>query len=191
MFNVFEQPWTMLAVAVVTVPVLRVIFREKRYWWKWLLPLLLAGSGFALDFFVQTDLEKIKAVLQTAAMAVEQEKPDAFERIIAENYRDSYHNSKSRLMRRCRNKLSEPLAEKTIARVVSIQMADAGTTATVVFTMRILFDKQSEVYQNYRQLMFVKAKLQMQKEPAGNWLINRIEIIEIDRQPAKWQHINY
>ena len=188
----------MLILAIVTlfiVLMVRRIFPEKWHWWQLALPVLLIAAGLGLDYLVQTDTEKINAVINVALNAVEEEDPDAIETILADNYRDSYHLTKRTLMTHCRARLSVPLVEKNIKRIVSIDVSPSPyqgrgspPTATAIFTVRILFDKQSYVYQGFKTQMFVKMKLDLQKQH-NSWLISRAEILEIDRQLANWRHI--
>ena len=189
MFNIFEQPWSLLIAAVLTLCVmliLRRIYSEKRYWWQLLLPAVLAAAAFGLDLLVQTDLEKVKAVISTAVKAVEQENCDAIEAIISPGYSDSFHNTKERLMQHCRARLSEPLVDKAYKTILEIDVSPPA--ATVTFTVRIKFDRQSYVYE-FKRLMLTKVKLNLQKEQDNRWLINQAEILEIDRQPVDWRHI--
>ena len=180
----------MITAAVIVLLIL-LMFRwlspGKCRWWLWLLPVFLVVAAFGLDFLVETDLEKINAVINKGVKAVEDEDPDAIETVIADNYNDSYHSSKSVLMAHCREVLSEPLIEKNIKRIVSIDIQPPKATA--IFTVRILFDKQSYVYQSFKQQMLAKVKVDLQKQPDGRWLINRVELLEIDLHPAKWQNI--
>jgi hypothetical protein len=190
MFNCFENPWGLITIAVVAVLILlmfRSIFPEKRRWWQWLLPAFLVVAAFGLDFLVETDSEKINAVINKGVKAVEDENPDAIEQIIADNYADSYHSSKSVLMAHCREVLSEPLVEKNIKRTVSTTIQPPK--ATVIFTVRILFDKQSYVYQSFKSQMLTEVQADLQKQPDNCWLISRAELLKIDFQPADWQSI--
>ena len=190
MFNIFEQPWTLLIVAIVVLLamlMLRRILPEKRHWWQWLLPAFLSVAAFGADLLVQTNLEKINAVINTAVKAVEEENPDAIEAVISDNYRDSIHRTKNYLMARCRTWLSEPLVEKNIKRTVSIEKT--GPKATAIFTVRIIFDKRSYVYQGFKSQIRTKMKLDLQKEQDNRWLINQAEILNIDGQPFKWRDI--
>ncbi len=191
MFDVFERPWGLLIVAIVALPVLlmvRRIFPEKRHWWQLALPAFLAVAAFGLDLLVQTDLEKINLVIDTGVKAVEQENPDAIEPIISENYSDSSHRTKTALMRHCRRTLSEPLVEKNIRRIIQIDVSPSRTTAEATFTVRMVFDKRSYVYQSYKRIMLAKVKVNLQKEQS-KWLINQAELLELDRQPVDWQNI--
>jgi hypothetical protein len=201
MSAIFEQPWPLLITAATVfllILILRSILPEKRHTWQWLIPALLAAAAFGLDFLVETDLEKINAVIDIGVKAVEEENPDAIEAIIADNYSDSYHKTKDDLMYHCRTRLAEPLVEKNIKRIQAIEISprsgealrgDESPTATAVFTVRMLFDKRSSVYQSFKQQMHVKAELDLQKQPDGTWLITRAEILELDLRPVNWKDV--
>jgi hypothetical protein len=197
MFNFFEHPWGLIIIAIITLlilPMFRSIFPEKRRWWQWLLPVFLVVAAFGLDFLVETDLEKINAVIDKGVKAVEDEDPDAIEMIIADNYSDSYHSTKNALMAHWREMLSEPLFGKNIKRIVSIDLNPPK--ATVIFTVRVLFDPQSYVYQSFKQQLLAEVQANLEKQPDGlrlgtpygGWLINRVELLKIDFQPAGWQY---
>jgi hypothetical protein len=132
-------------------------------------------------------LEKINAVINKGVKAVEEENTYAIEMIIADNYSDSYHSTKSALMSHCRAILSEPLIEKNIKRIVSLNIQPPKATA--IFTVRILFDKQSYVYQSFKQQILTEVQADLQKQPDNRWLINRVELLKIDLHPAGWQAI--
>ena len=91
-------------------------------------------------------------------------------------------------MRHCRRRLSEPLVEKNIKRIVEIGVSPSKTTAEATFTIRIVFDKRSYVYQSYKRIMLAKVKANLQKEQ-DKWLINQAELLELDKLPVDWQNI--
>ena len=180
----------MLIVAILVLLVvlmLRRILPEKRHWGQWLLPAFLAVAAFGFDLLVKTDLEKINAVINTGIKAVEEENSDAIEAIISDNYHDSYHNTKKDLMERCRRRLSGPLVAKNKKRPPIIEISPPN--ATVVVTVIVHFDKQSSVYQDIQRLIQTKSKINLQKQQDGRWLINRVEILEINRQRVSWRDI--
>jgi len=186
MFDIFDQPWTLLIAAILVLLVmlmLRRIFPGKKHWGQLLLPAFLTAAAFGFDLLIKTDLEKINAVINTGIKAVEEENPDAIEAIISDNYRDSYHNTKKDLMEHCRARLSEPLVAKNKKRPPIIEIA--SPKATVTLTVIIHFDKQSHVYQDIR-LMWAKVKLDLQKGQDKRWLINRAEVLELNKQRANW-----
>ena len=189
MFNFFEQPWTLLTAAIIALLVLAIRWKkdpDKLRSWEMALPFVLAILAFGLDRFIQTDTEKIETLIAICARAIEQENCSAIEPLISPDYRDSYHYSKKSLIRHCRSRLSQPLIEKNVARIVSIERSDRK--AAILFTVNILFDKQSRVYQ-WQRMMLVKVKVDLKKQPDKKWLISRIEIVEINRQPAKWDYV--
>jgi hypothetical protein len=190
MFNIFEHPWGLITTAIIAsliLLVLRWLSPEKQKLHHWLLPVLLVITAFAADALVQTDKEKITAIIKTAVEAVEQEKSDVIDTIISNNYSDSYHYTKSRLMGRCKAWLSEPLVEKNVKRIINMQITPP--TATVTFTIRVIFEKQSVIYEAYKREIYTKLKVNLQKQPDQSWLINRTEILEIDRIPTSWKDI--
>lgn len=190
MFEIFEQPWTLLGVSVIALLVIltiRSVWPEKRRWWQLLIPAAIAIAAFGLDFFVQTDLEKINALIDTGIKAVEKEDCNAIAAIIAGNYRDSFHNSKKDLMSHCRVRLTPGLVTKNKKNACLVELSPPAATATIFIL--ITFSKDSYISQEYKPSLFLKAKLYLQKQLDKNWLITRAEVLEIDRQPVNWQQI--
>jgi len=189
MTNLFEQPWLLLSVAVIVLLVLVIVrdmLPQKHRWFLWLLPVLIAASAFALDFFIQTNNEKIKQVLAEAVKAVEDENVDALDPLISGDYQDSFHGSRQALLSHSRSQLSEPIIEKNVLRIVSLNIEPPN--AVVVFTVRVVFDAQGPIYEFRKQMVF---KLQADFRREGdNWLFARVELLEIDLQPVNWENMN-
>ena len=182
MFNFFEQPWTLTAVAIVTLLVILIARPPRKLWYLWLLPFLIGGIAFGLDYLVQTDPEMIRDVIKTAVKAAENENCSAIEPLISEHYRDSLHKRKSILLVHCNGQLSGPTILKTIRRVGKIDLQ--STTATVRFSVRVLFDPKSYVYEMKQQMLFsLEADFEKQND---RWLFTRIEIRKIDLMDANW-----
>ncbi|HUT31292.1 MAG TPA: hypothetical protein VMX13_15970 [Sedimentisphaerales bacterium] len=190
MFNIFEQPWTILLVAVIVSLVISVyhwLFPERKRWTHFLIPLIIAVVGLAGDFLVKTDPEKINALLKTGMKAVEEESADAVDAIIAPDYTDSAHNTKEDLMRYCRMMLSRPLVEKNKKWDLKVDVSPPNAAAT--FTVITRFEPQSYIYQSYMRSLVTKMELHLQKQPDKSWLITRAEILELNHQPANWRDI--
>ena len=190
MFEIFEQPWTLVGTAVLVLfgmLTFRSFFPEKRRWWQLFVPVLITVAAFGLDMLVQTDREKINSAINTAIKAVQQEDCSAIEAVIANNYSDSYHSTKKQLLDHCRRELSKPLVDKGKKTGLLIDITDSNAIA-ILFT-KIIFDKNSYISQNYKSFLQVKARLSLRKQPDKKWLISRIEILELDRQPTNWNHI--
>lgn len=190
MLDIFDQPFTLIGVSVLVlfgVLTFRSIFPEKRSRLQWLLPLFIIAAAFGTDYLVQTDLEKIDALIDTGIKAVANEDYRTIESIISENYSDSYHNSKESLMADCRRQLSQNLIEKNkkTNQLITISGPDAKAAVFLIIT----FDKDSFVSQNFVSFLQMKAELYLQKQADNEWLINRVEIREINRQSAGWNQI--
>ena len=162
----------------------RCVARKTR-WWFWLLPVGIAGSAFTIDFWVQTDAETIRSVIAQAVEAVEDEDVNGISPLISSDYHDSIHDSKESLLGYCRLSLSDPLIEKNVHRVVSLDIKTPAASA--VFTVRMVFDPKGPVYA-YRKIMLFKVQADFQKQ-GPDWFCTRIEILEVDMQPADWRHI--
>ena len=191
MFDFFEQPYTLIGVAVIVLFgffTYRSVVPEKRRWWHFLFPIFIAAGGIALDMLVQTDLEKINSAIKTVVKAIQEEDCDTLEAMVAEDYRDSYHSSKRELMAHCRRKLAPQLVEKNTKTSSLVKLSVPKATATIFMTT--IFDKNSFVSQNYKSFIFFKIQLRFQKQPDKTWLISRSELLEIDKLPAKWSNIN-
>jgi hypothetical protein len=190
MLNIFEQPWTLVGASVVVLLVMltiRSVLPEKRRWWQLLIPAAIAIGGFGLDFLVQTDLEKINSLLDTGTKAVEEEDCGSIAAIIADNYSDSFHATKSDLIAHCQKELSSTGIEKGKKRACLVELSPPTATATLFVTIR--FSKDSYVAQNYKSTISVKAKLNLEKQLDKNWLITRTEILEIDRIEFNWRKV--
>ena len=190
MLDFFEQPYTLIGAAILVlfgILTYRSVMPEKRRWWQLLLPVFVAVAAFGLDMLVQTDLEKINSVINTIIEAVEEEDCNAIEAIIAEDYRDSYHNTKRHLLTHCRRRLTPSLIEKNKKTASLVELSPPNAIATLF--MLTTFDKNSSISVNYKSFLFSKIEFHFRKQQDKTWLINRVEILELDRQPANWSRI--
>jgi hypothetical protein len=187
MTNIFEQPWLLLIVAGVVflgMAFFRDLLPPKRAWAFWLLPVVIAIAAFAIDYLVQTDKEKIEAVLAKACRAVEKEDIKAIAPLIWNNYSDSAHPSKQALLNHFQSRLDEPLIEKIVPVIISLDIKPAD--ATVVFTARVMFDPKGPVYE-YQKIMVFKLEANLTKDD-GKWFFSKVEITAINFQPAGWKN---
>lgn len=70
MFNIFQQPWTLLITAIVVWLTLLVIHGDSRLWWQTHLVIFLGVAVVALDFLVEVGLLKFSRVLTIIIQAV-------------------------------------------------------------------------------------------------------------------------
>ncbi|KPK42001.1 MAG: hypothetical protein AMJ65_08345 [Phycisphaerae bacterium SG8_4] len=191
MFDFFEQPYTLVGAAVLVlfgVLTFRSVLPEKRRFWQWLLPVVLAGGAFALDALVQTDAEQISGTIETGAAAFEAEDLAALGQVISDDYSDSIHSTKERLLFYCRETLSQSLVVK--ARIKGLKLMNVSdANATVMVFAQITFDKNSYVAANYKPSLLIKARLNLKKRPGVGWLISRVELEGLDGQSVGWRQI--
>jgi len=179
----------------------RRISPAKWRWWYFIIPLFLAVAAFGIDRLIQTDLEKIRAVIDRAEQAVKEENAAMLAGVISDSYRDSLHGSKETLMNSFKARFSEPLVEKTITRIASIDIEPSVLSATAIFTVRVVFEPQSYVY-DFKREALVKVELDLRKEPARrqsqtevppskitDWRIRRAELLELDLHPTNWRDV--
>jgi hypothetical protein len=131
-------------------------------------------------------LEKINSIIKTGIKAVEEEDANTLVTLLSPGYHDSFHNTKDDLMSYCMVLLCEPLVARNIKTDSLVKISSPAATAIVVVLTE--FDKQSYMYE-YKAYQFTKVKLYLEKGRDKNWLISRIEILEIDKKPLKWKHI--
>lgn len=191
MWNIFEQPWTLLITAAASALIIAVVLVFVNWKYKsllWLVPLLIAASAFIFDYAVDTDQEKITKTINAAVKAVEEENCDALAACVAEDYKDSIHRDKAALMLRCRSVLRPPLVYNIIDSILNVQIN--GSSAEVELLNRILFDEKSDAAYMTNAVV-VKIKINLQKQPDGDWLITNTEILTVNGQPAQWDNISY
>jgi hypothetical protein len=104
--------------------------------------------------------------------------------LIWKNYSDSVHPSKQALLEQFKLRLLEPVIEKIVPAIVSLDIKPAE--AKVEFTARVMFDPRGPVYE-YRKMMLFKLEANLTKE-ADKWFFSRTEILTIDLQPAGWKN---
>lgn len=193
MFNVFQQPWTLLTTAAIFL-LITLMSRKispaaaARYQRKLLVAAgSLAVAAFGFDLLVQTDFEKINTVIKTGIKAFEEKNFDAINAIIWPDYNDSYHNSKEDLMYFCKALLQEPLVEDNITTSLHVELSGPGAVAVVGLLTR--FDRQSFVYKSSKKIMLSKTRLNLCKNRDKKWFIRQAEVLEIDNQPINWEKI--
>ena len=191
MTNIFENPWLLIIIAVSSffiILIFHTILPEKKRKIYFLIPLIIASSGFALDYFYKTDSERITMTIDTAVKALENENPEALPPIISENYKDIVHYNKQHFIRRARSRLKPPLVEESIWTYLDDGLKLKNNTATAKISLRVVLDPESQV--NYLRIMIIRATLTLQKQNS-KWLISSSRIDELNHQPFNWKKIAY
>ena len=189
--SVAENPLVLLIAAFVLlciVGTVRSVFPDKPRKWLFLLPLGLALIGLGLDFFIQTDNEKVRVTLKAVMKSLEDEDIETFKSWIAPDYQDSLHKSKIRLLQHAEDGLTRsPLAQ---AKIPHLSVPDVQGEQTKAFiTTYLTFTPESYVAQHYKALVIVEVEFHLRKQADGRWLVNRIEVVEVDKQPVQWTQV--
>jgi len=192
MWNVFEQPWTLLAAAGVVLLIVmtfRAVCPDRQRHWQMAIPVILVVMAFALDLLVATDPEKVRALMSDAMTAGRKEDIPGLERLLAEDYRDSYHRDKRHLIEHARTALAQsPIAAiKQIS--LDLEPIKPPNASAAMFAMTT-FDPNSLVAANYKPILFVGLRFSLAKQPDRRWLIKAIELVEVDKQPLTWGQVS-
>lgn len=188
---IFETPWPVLTAALIVLAVVVIIrqaWPDNRRWWQLVIPVILVASAFGLDYFFDTDYEKIESIIDSGIEAVVEQNVGQIDGIVSPDYSDSRHRSKASLMGFCRDLLSQPFVEriKRQQEQVTISVPEAEAEISV----RLHLYPQNP-YSVGGTLMYVKMKLYLTRTAYGNWLISRIDIISINNQPLNWGSVQY
>ena len=188
MWNVYQSPWLLLLIAFFSFLALgtfRCVFPEKLRLTQWIVPLVIAGTGLGLDYVVHTDLEKIRAALDTLLTSAEIEDVNAIDHLTAPDYRDSFHRSKPQLIQHLHTRFAKPEFERISCLSHSIDPIEGGRTA-VVLNVTCVFNKDSDVARVYRAALMAKVKFYLTRQSNGEWKFSQIELLEVDKQPINW-----
>jgi len=185
--NIFQTPLPLLivtAVVLIAITLFRCQWPQKRKWWQLMLPAVVLLSAFGADFFWQTDCEKIDMAVRIAKEAVIANDIGQIDAIISPDYRDSFHDSKARIMEFCSGMLSRPLAEKIKELYSETEISkDRATTELEV----VVHLQDGSVYTMAGRIVSVRLKLYFSKTADGKWLIDSSQIMTINKQPWGWK----
>jgi hypothetical protein len=192
MWNIFEQPWTGLAVAVIALNVIAVVrwFVPLERKWLFIPPIATAMLGLALCYLVETDKEKVRHVIAQGVKAVGRQKADDLEKLISPQYSDSAHATKKDFVRSWRLWLDEVKLENVGVSNAVYDMGDAK--ATVTFNWSIRFGKQTGTF-DYMSgvILYGQARVILAEIAGRKWLIRSAELLEIMNQSTSWQRVHF
>ena len=95
-------------------------------------------------------------------------------------------SQKGSLINYCGRLLNEPLIERNITSIISLEFDSSNAVSTVI--IRTVFDKQGRVYQNFKHFQLTLLKFNLKRENS-DWLVNRIELLKIDNQNVNWEDL--
>lgn len=189
MLNIFQSPWPLVVVAVITWMVL-VILAQSRFdikkLWQFLVPLIIIASAFGIDYLIKTDGEKIHQLITDAKLAIVTQTPDLIEPLIADDYSDSFHTSKDKLMAHAQLVMNRDIVEKITAQFSEISIASGTATGKFSFIVKINKDSPMAMLAGAAS---VKMDVTFEKAPNRNWYIKSSELTELNNQSVGWGQI--
>jgi len=187
-FNVFEQPWLFVFLAIVLLGVLwfiRPSWSDRIRWWQVAIPFGVAMLGFLIDGLIATDREKIESCLNGAIRVAVRKDFRNFNRIFAENYADSHHPSRRDLRVFCETSLAMAKIERITRRSSRLDRRERDAVYDLAVLVR-LKQMESGAYTAATSLFWVEGRLQFEKDSRRRWRIRTMEVLTLNGQPFDW-----
>jgi len=187
MYNIFQQPWLLLGVSfllLVVVYVMRTSFPEKQKLWHLLVPVFVIALAIGLDYFVMTDQEKVKGVMESAIDATVDIDAAALAPLIAEDYRDRQHVSKKALMSTYQY-LMKTYSVKSMT-MTSHNIDVDAETAEAEILVRVRMNPGNNAIPA-PDMAYAKVKLVFKKKPDETWVIKTSQLLEVNKTAANWK----
>lgn len=184
MWNIFENGWLLLILAGISFVVASVIRQEKPEWGfkPLLVPILLAGLAFGLDYAFTTDYEAVSAIVPDCKRAAVEADPDGIMKFIAPNYTDRSHKNRAAFERRVRSTITGSSVKKI--RTQSHKVSIEGNRASSELSVAVHLDQDSR-YAAYGIFFLVEIKFEYEKI-ADKWTIQRMDLTSVNNQSMNW-----
>ncbi len=189
MWNMYEQPWLLITVAsglFLIVGTLRSVNPDKIKSWAWAVPLLVFAAGFALDYGVKTDREKVVITVNSLLTSAQNQDVQAIAPLVAADYSDSYHRSKARLMGHLKSRFSKPVFEKIRKLSFYIESLENGK-APAALSAAVVFHPDSTVAQVVGKSLIARVEFDVSRQGNGQWRLSKMELTEVNKQPVNWR----
>ena len=185
MFDVFESPVLFITIAAICFIAL-VLLTNLKSFVKILIPTLIILSGISVDHIFKTDYEKADLLIDMCRDAVVCRDIDFIDGSVSDNYGDSFHDSKDKLIKRCKRVFERPFAEKI--KITSKVIEVKGNEATITVSAVVHIDRNSK-YAIFFKIAPIEVQVYLEKV-SNEWKVIKMELIEIDMQPVNWQKIS-
>ena len=182
MWNPCENPILLSGIALIVLAFL-VLFTDVKSWQKALIPLAIIGLAFGIDLIIKTDKEQITAIIENCKTAAVNRTPAVIAEYLSNDYRDSFHSSKASIVMHCNSMLSQPLVSKV--NIPFTEMVIEEDSAKVTIDAVVFLDKNSP-YSSVEERLPMKVELNFKKN-SDEWLISRVEILEIMKKDFSWR----
>lgn len=187
MYNIFQQPWLLLAVSfvlLVVVYIIRTSYPEKQKTWHLMIPVFTIILAFGLDYLVKTDHEKVKTVLEDIVTATMNRDLNTIDKLMAEDYSDRYHPTKQSIMGIC--KIVVKLHNIKSMTITSHDIAVEGQKANAEMLVRLRMDASSTAIPA-PEWNYAKVKLILNKKSDQSWQIKSTQLVEVNKNPVSWK----
>ncbi len=191
-WNVFEHPWTGLAIALAAINVIAVVrwFVPMERKWLFIPPAAIAILALALCYLVETDREKAQRVFSMAVKAVRQQNAGEMEKLIAPDYSDPAHPTKKDFVRSWQTWLGAVKLENVGTSNVVYDMGEGK--ATVTFNWLLRFGKQPGTFDYMSgSILYGRAKVDLGGSSGAKWLIQSSELLELMNRPTSWRRVDF
>jgi len=185
MWNIFEQPWLLIIVAVILFIAHRIwrgIQPEKMKNKYLLVPLVVLLLAIGLDFIFKTDVEKINGVIKTTKRAAVEIDTEAVKSIVWEGYSDIANSSRDEAISYFKSGLSVAPLERVFIAEKNIEIN--GEKAKVRAKAGLIFKPEAPI-----SATSIVLEVELKKFADGRWLIVTSELIEFGKQKMNWNQL--
>lgn len=187
MLDIFGNPWLFVSAAaflLIGAGICRQLRPEWGYW-PMLAAVLTAGLGFGIDHLVQTDSERIEAVIDTCRRSALAGTARGMAPLIADDYMDTAHRGRESLLADAERILNRLAFNRIDVRSHEIEVR--GREATSNLRLRIFLDVQRSEYPVAGGLMMINLALGYRKNAEGNWQIATVELKSVNDAAMDWR----
>lgn len=187
MWNVFEDPWLLLIVGIVTLIIgvwVRNNVSEKNGLLAIILGVLIVAAGFGLDYLVKTDYEQVRGIILTCRDAAVARDARTIEPLISQRYKDVIHPNKAVFMEDINGIFRSAAISKVRFQELTVNIFQG--TAQAKLDMAVFLDPKSS-YAAAGGLFFAEMTVGFQKEAGGIWRITNAEVVSINNDRTDWR----
>jgi hypothetical protein len=192
MWNIFEQPWTGLVIAVIVFNIIAVVrwFVELERKWQYVIPGAIAILALALCYLIDTDKELVQRVMSQGIKAVREQKEGDIEKLVSPDYSDSRHPTKKALAAAWKQWFGQVKIDHVGTNNATYAFTDGK--ATVTFNWLVKFgSEQGRPGEMSGLVIYGQARVTLVETAGRKWLIRSSELLELMGQPTSWQRVNF
>lgn len=186
---IFQSPWVLIWVSTMVwlvAAIIRVTIPEKKHWWHMAAAVVIFAAAFGVDYFVQTDREKIDSLIDRGIEATVAADVEAVGAIIGGNYCDRVHKSKADFMDTCREYFRRPGVESIKRSYYEVTITETWAVVDMNAVVHLV-GGNSEV--PMIQMIPVKLKIECQKNGEKDWAVSSADLVEVNGTAVNWNHI--